>query len=108
MISTCYRCSGLSPCVTYLPRVTSRFIPGIFILHGSVYLTDRELFVRAAQNGTPEDNGEGMRRPAIRIAQAMEARWTMRMFLVFCSISRMRSPKRPERGCGGAYRELQA
>ena len=58
-------------CVSYLPRVTSGFIPGIFILHGGIYLTDRELLVWAAQDGAPENDGEGMRRSTIGIPQAV-------------------------------------
>lgn len=69
----------------YLPGVTSSFIPGILVLHGGIYLTDRELFVWAAQDGTPEDDGESMRRSAISIPQAVQARWAMRMLLMFCS-----------------------
>ena len=47
-ISTCHKHCGPPACTPYLPCVTSRFIPGVFILHGGIYLTDRELFVWAA------------------------------------------------------------
>ena len=71
----------------YLPGVTSGFIPGILILHGGIYLTNREFFVWATQDGTPENNGEGVRRSAISIPQAVQAGWTMRMLLVLCSVA---------------------
>lgn len=67
---------------TYLPGVACGFIPRIFVLHGGVYLTDRELPIRATQNGTPEDYREGMRRPAIGIPQAVQARWAMGVLLM--------------------------
>ena len=51
----------------YLPSVTGGFIPRILILHGGIYLTDRELFVWATQDSTSENNGEGVRRSTIGI-----------------------------------------
>ena len=92
--------------MTYLPCVTSGLIPGIFILHGGVYLTDRELFVWAAQDSTPEDDREGVRWPAVRIPQAVQARWAMRMLLMFYSVARLSDPRniRADVGLTGHFR----
>lgn len=106
-ISTCYRCCGLLPPVTYLPCVSSGFIPGIFILHGGVYLTDCELFVRTAQDSTPEDHGEGMGWSPICITQAVQARWAMRMLLMLCGatlMSKARSTRNTDVGLTGYLR----
>ena len=71
----------------YLPGITRGFIPGILILHGGIYLTDRELFVWATQDGTPENNRKGVRWSAISVPQAVQARWAMRMLLVLCRMT---------------------
>ena len=90
------RCGPRPRWVAHLPCVTSRFVPGIFIFHGSVYLTYRELFVGAAQDGTSEDNGERVRWSAIGIPKAVQARRAVRMLLMLCSGNRMRAPSHPK------------
>lgn len=86
---------------TYLPSATSSLIPGIFVFHGGVYLTDRELFVWAAQDGTPEDNGEGMRRSPISVPQAVQAGGAMRMLLMLCIVPSVSYPRSIQNGGAG-------
>ena len=92
----------------YLPSVTSGFVPGIFGLHGGVYLTDRKFFVWAAQDSTPEDNREGVGWSAISVPQTVQARWAVGVLLVLCGsmspLSYLRSARNVDVKLTGYFR----